>query len=138
MANEYYGNAMPAPGVHQIGQVVPDREVLYSMHGYTQKGVTLKPGQGVLKAGTILVQDSASKQYVAAKDATSVTARGFLRQTVDTGSTADSHPMLGNVIEQGMVKLAVVTAANPDIEQASLDDAFPGARIDTTAGFLSF
>ena len=56
----YMGNSIPAPG-YNIGENVVDEEILYSMHNYVQKGVTLKPGQGVLLAGTFLDQDPTSK-----------------------------------------------------------------------------
>lgn len=113
---DYTGNAIPAAGINR-GPHVPDDEILYSAVGYTQKGVTLAPGQGVLKAGTALARRTSDKLYVkfASGGADGAgTAVGILRKTVDTGtSTAeDAQKHLANVVIMGILKLGAISAAN--------------------------
>lgn len=108
---EYFGNSIPAPGFYSGGQAVDD-EILYSSdHNYTQKGVTLKPGQGVLLGGTLLKKDTASKQYV--KTTTPADAVGILRKTTNTD--AEGRTWQGNILYSGLVKLAAVRAANSGV-----------------------
>lgn len=111
---DYTGNAIPAAGINR-GAHVPDDEILYSAVGFTQKGVTLKPGQGVLKAGTALARETSTKLYVpfasGGSDGTG-NAVGILRKTVDTGSDANGQTYLGNVILMGILKLDAISSAN--------------------------
>ncbi len=64
------------------------QELLLSMAGYTQRGVTLAGGQGVLAAGTVLARHTATGRYFAywsqATDGRQV-ALGVLRDARDTG-----------------------------------------------------
>src|ERR671913_339281 len=95
------GNEIPAPGVYK-GAVIANDEILYSYTGrFTQKGVTLKPGQGVLVAGTVLARQTSSKKYVkyasGGGDGSNV-AVGILRKTVDTTNDAAAPAYLGNII----------------------------------------
>jgi hypothetical protein len=101
---------------HEFGQPYGDEfhaeaveELLLSMAGYTQRGVTLAAGQGVLPTGTIIARHTASGRYFAyqgaATDGRGV-ALGVLRDGRDTGG-------------QGVASLAAFntasgTAANPD------------------------
>lgn len=129
---EYTGNAIPAPGFRSGGGVIDD-ELLFSTQGYTQKGVTLKAGQGVLLLGTALKQDATSKRYVratAAEDAT-----GFLRQSVDTGSDPAGQEWQGNIVTMGMLKLAKVSAANSGI---NVSGGLLGSRVDAVQGYFKF
>jgi hypothetical protein len=127
----YTGNAIPAPGFYG-GRNVVDDEILYSTVGYVQKGVTLKPGQGVLLGGTFLAQDSATKQYV--KTTTPGDVKGVLRKAVDTGSDANAKVFLGNILYGGAVKLAAVQAANSGVTLTSV----LGAQVNAAAGFFRF
>lgn len=106
MSNEYLGNAVPAPGITD-GPTLTDTEILYSTQGYTQKGVTIKPGVGVLPAGCVLGQVTATKLWTVyddnASDGTEV-ARGFLRQAVDAGTSATGARVTGNIVVRGIVK----------------------------------
>lgn len=128
---QYPGNAIPAPGLAS-GQVSVDDELLYSTVGYVQKGVTLKPGQGVLPLGTFLVQDSASKQYVATTTAGEV--EGVLRQTTDTGTDANGQVWLANILYGGVLKLSAVSAANSGVTLTSVLNA----QVNEIAGFFRF
>lgn len=114
----YTGNAMPAPGYVKGGSSVDD-ELLYSTVGYTQKGVTLKPGQGVLPLGTLLKQDSATKQYVKA----TTNPEGVLRQTTDTGSDANGQVWQANIVLVGILKLDRVASANSGVTLTSVLNA---------------
>jgi hypothetical protein len=63
-------------------------ELLLSMAGYTQRGVTLAAGQGVLPTGTIIARHTASGRYFAYQSGASdgrQLAIGVLRDSRDTG-----------------------------------------------------
>lgn len=64
------------------------QELLYSTAGYTQRGVTLAAGQGVLPTGCIIARHSTSGKYFSynagATDGRQ-TALGILRDARDTG-----------------------------------------------------
>ena len=126
---EYYGNSMPGPGYATSATTVDD-ELMYSMVGYTQKGVTLKPGQGVLLLGTLLKQDPSTKMYVK----TTSNAEGVLRQTTDTGSDADGQRWQGNIVLAGMLKLSKVSAANSGVTLTSV----LAAQVNTVMGYFKF
>lgn len=136
---EYVGNAIPAPG-YSRGTVTVNQEVLYSMAGYTQKGVTLKAGQGVLKTGTVLAQDTATKKFVrfvSGGTGGAGTARGVLRKSVDTGGSADAPEFLGNILIKGILKYPVVSAANAGADLSAAVTGLNG-RADTVLGTFSF
>jgi hypothetical protein len=135
------GNAMPAPSYVTQGQFVDD-ELLYSTNGgFTQKGVTLEPGQGVLLLGTVLARKTSTKRYV--KYAANGTdganePLGLLRQTTDTGlvtvaQDANVQKWQGNIVETGLVKLDRVTAANPGLTLAGVL-----GRVNAVEGFFKF
>lgn len=128
---EFPGNAIPAPGYAKGGQTI-DEELLFSTVGYTQKGVTLKPGQGVLRLGTLLAQDPTTKKYVKTTDASK--ALGFLRLTVNTGTDEDGQAYLGNIVHMGLLKLAHLKSANSGV---SLDGILNG-RVNEVEGFFKF
>jgi Bacteriophage lambda head decoration protein D len=63
-------------------------ELLLSMAGYTQRGVTLAAGQGVLPTGCIIARHTASGKYFAYNPSATdgrQTALGVLRDARDTG-----------------------------------------------------
>jgi len=130
MAYEYTGNAIPAPGFSQ-GTNTVDEELLFSTVGYTQKGVTLKSGQGVLRLGTFIKQDSATKKYV---KTTASDAEGVLRMTVDTGSSADDQSWLGNIVVTGLLKLSHVKTAN----SGTITGGGLGGTVNEPQGFFKF
>jgi hypothetical protein len=80
---------------HEYGQPFGDefhaeavQELMLSMAGYTQRGVTLAAGQGALPTGTIIARHTASGKYfaynAAATDGRQL-ALGVLRDGRDTG-----------------------------------------------------
>jgi len=80
---------------HEYGQPFGDEfhaeaveELLLSTAGFTQRGVTLAAGQGVLPTGTIIARHTASGKYFAyqsgASDGRQI-AIGVLRDSRDTG-----------------------------------------------------
>jgi hypothetical protein len=91
----------PTPGftknTHQQGQDFGDdfhapvvQELLLSMVAYTQRGVTLAGGQGVLPTGAILARHTASGKYFLYQPGASdgrQTPVGVLRDGRDTGGT---------------------------------------------------
>lgn len=104
-----------------------DPEILYSTAGFTQKGITIGSGQGVLAAGTIMGMKTADKKYYAYNNANgdgTQTARGILRRPADTGTVVDaSNDQLGNIVIAGIVKYDMIVG----------DDA--GARTDLGATY---
>lgn len=125
---------IPVPGYSQ-GPEYKDPEILYSTVGYTQKGVTLAGGQGILPAGTVLGRRTADKKYYvynnAAGDGTEV-ARGVLRRGVDTGVGGTSVDQLGNIVITGILKLSAVSGA----DAGALTDL--GGVTDTVRGTFKF
>ncbi len=91
-----------------------DQELLYSTVGYTQKGVTLAGGQGILPIGTVLGRKTADKKYYVyssgASDGTQ-TARGILRNAADLGS-AGAPDQQGNIVIRGILRLSLVSGAD--------------------------
>jgi hypothetical protein len=132
MAIEYPGNAIPAPAYTSPGGQTIDDELFFSMGAYTQKGVTLKPGQGVLLLGTLIKQDPTSKQYIVAAGGTG--AQGFLRNSTDTGTDVNGQAWLGNIVYGGILRLSVVEAANSGVTLSGI----LGGEVNTVAGFFKF
>lgn len=135
---EYTGNSVPAPGL-AFGEHTIDDELLYSSHqNYTQKGVTLEPGQGVLLLGTILARKTSTKRYVkyvsGGADGAG-TALGILRKTTDTGASADAQVWLGNILYAGMLKLDKVSAANSGV---TLTSGILGSTVNAVEKFFKF
>lgn len=100
------GNVLNPPGTSGVSEVKSD-DILASMNAYTQKGVTLKGGQGLLAAGTAIARETASKKYVAYNNGGSGGAevcKGFLRQASDTGPSGSPVDRLGNIVVAGILK----------------------------------
>lgn len=129
MAHEYVGNIIPAPGFWK-GNESEDPELLYSTARFTQKGVTLAAGQGILPLGTLLAQRTTDKRWVkydnAGADGAGV-CRGVLRRGVDTGADPAGHEFQGNIVISGILKLSHIkgsdASAIADLN-ARTDDAF--------------
>lgn len=132
MVTQYPGNAIPAPGL-STGPNTQDLELMHSMHGYVQKGVTLKPGQGVLPLGTFLKQDPTDKRYVRATSAAEV--EGVLRKTVDTGTSTDAQVWQANILFGGSLKLPLVSSANSGVSDLT---TVLKAQVNKVAGFFRF
>lgn len=128
---EYTGNAIPAPGYRTGGGVIDD-ELQFSTHAFSQKGVTLKPGQGVLLLGTLIKQDTATKQYVRANASN---AEGILRQSVDTGTDPAGQVWQGNIVTMGQLKLSKIIAANSGV---TVTGGVLGSRVDAVQGYFKF
>jgi hypothetical protein len=114
MAIEYPGNAIPAPGF-VVGNSTSDLELLYSTAKFTQKGVSLKPGQGIIPLGTVLGQVTATKQWVVYSSGAgdgSQNPVGLLRQTVDTGVAGSTQVFQNNIVISGIVKNSLVSGAD--------------------------
>lgn len=128
---EYPGNAIPG-AAYVAGAQSVDEELLYSTVGYVQKGVTLKPGQGVLLRGTFLKQDASTKKYV--KTDTAGEVEGVLRKTVDTGVTEDAQVWMANILYGGVLKLALVSEANSGVTLTNVLNA----QVNEVQGFFKF
>lgn len=132
MVTELPGNAIPAPG-YRKGNISTDIELMASMNGYTQKGVTLKAGQGVLLPGTPLARDAATKRYV---KYTSGECAGLLRTGVDTGTDPAGAEFQGNVVVMGIAKLSVISAAASGVLAAAITAL--SARVNTPLDHFKF
>jgi hypothetical protein len=102
--NEQLGNEIPVPGF-EVGTYLTDDEIMASTKGgFTQVGVTLAGGLGILPAGTVLGQVTATGLFRPYNDSNSPTgvgtARGVLRKRVDT----TDGPVLANMVVAGIIK----------------------------------
>lgn len=134
MATQY--EFQPVPGFYSPTGDYTDPEILYSTVGFTQKGVTIASGQGVLAAGTVIGQKTADKKYYAYNNAHSdgtETARGVLRRAVDTGTTVlAARDQVSNIVIAGILKYSMVVGS----DAAALTDL--GAVVDTVRGTWKF
>lgn len=125
---------IPVPGV-TTGPEYTDPEILYSYAGFTQKGVTLAAGQGILPAGTVLGRKTSDKKYYVYNNAGSggvEVARGVLRRGVDTGASGATVDQLANIVIAGILKNSAVSGA----DSSALTDL--GATVDSVRGTFKF
>jgi hypothetical protein len=72
-----------------------------------KKGVTLKPGQGILLKGQLLARDSVSSQYIAYNGAGTgdvAVCVGILAEDRDTHASGSTQPAGGNIYMRGTFK----------------------------------
>jgi hypothetical protein len=134
--NEELGNSTPGASVED-GATLSTEEILYSTQGWTQKGVTIAPGIGIIERGTVMGQVTATKLWVPYTDgadngAGSDVARGVLRQSVDTGTAGETKRYVGNIVIRGILKSDLLSGATAN----ALTDL--GARTDTVLGTFTF
>jgi len=111
-----------------------DQELLYSTVGYTQKGVTVAGGQGILPIGTVLGRKTTDKKYYVYATGNSdgtQTAHGILRNAIDTGSTG-APDQQANIVIRGILNLSLVSGADSGA-LTTLD-----ARTDSILGTFTF
>ena len=114
MAQQYTGNAIPAPDF-RLGDTSVDDEILASMVGYTQRGVTLAPGQGVVPGGCVIGQVTATKRYKVYASGNSDGSQdpsGVLRQTVDTDIDPNGPAQQGNILIMGVIRADALSGAD--------------------------
>lgn len=122
---------IPVPGYTQGPNFPNDPELLYSTAGFTQKGVTLAGGQGILPIGTVLARRTSDKLYVVYNNAGSggaEVAAGILRRGVDT----TAGPVQANMVIAGIVKNSLVSGA----DSAAITDL--NARVDSARDIFKF
>lgn len=87
-----YPGGIPVPSFDGDVNDYTGREILAGDHPKPKKrGITLKGGQGILLAGTVLAQKSSDKLYYVYNNGGSgglEVATGVLAYTVDTGASA--------------------------------------------------
>jgi hypothetical protein len=108
------------------------QELLLSTVGYSQRGVTLLGGQGVLPTGTVLAKQTSSGKYVifdpaALTGAGAAVALGILRDSRDTGSgangpTGNANPVSpagkaagdcqGNLVYRGILNANLISGTD--------------------------
>lgn len=136
MANEYTGNATPVPSYSKNGSV-SDPEILKSTApgSYLEKGVTVLGGQGVLPAGTVVGQVTASKKYKVYKSNASDGSQnpvGVLRRACDTGSGATAKDVQNNILLRGVLDNSLVSGGDANAITAL------NARVDASNGLFIF
>jgi hypothetical protein len=131
----YVGNVLVAPSINLVPAFGPgwpagfttDQELQSSTAGFTQTGVTLAGGQGILPLGTVLGRNSSTKLYgpysSGASDGTQV-PRGILRTTVDTNAGQGAN-IQANMVTAGILNNSLVSGA----DGTAITDL--GARVDT-------
>lgn len=122
---------IPVPGFTSPTDTFVDPELLYSTAGYTQKGVTVAGGQGILPIGTVLGRKTSDKKYYVYNNGASngvEVARGVLRRPIDTRN----GDQLANIVIQGILKNDLVSGA----DAAALVDL--NARVDTVLNTFTF
>lgn len=122
---------IPVPGFTSPTDTYVDQELLYSAVGYTQKGVTIAGGQGILPIGTVLGRKTSDKKYYVYNNGASTgveVARGVLRRPVDT----TGGDQLANIVIRGILKNSLVSGA----DSAALTDL--NARQDTVLDTFTF
>lgn len=111
MAEQVFHN-LGVPGFSDT-QTYKHREILSSTVGFTQRGVIMAAGQGVVLAGTILAQKTSDNKYYvynnAANDGREV-ARGVLRDSVNT-AYGDQQV---NLVIAGILKSNMLSGLNAD------------------------
>jgi Bacteriophage lambda head decoration protein D len=137
MADVYIGNLIPAPGFYVEDEMSGD-ELLASMARFTQRGITLAAGEGIIPLGTVMARRTADKRYVpyaTAGGGGTDTARGVLRNGVDTGSDEDGKEYQGNLVTSGILKNDKVKIPSGDSGAAVAD---LNARQDTVLNIFVF
>ncbi len=108
-----FGDEFHAPAV---------AELMLSMAGYTQRGVTLAAGQGILPTGCIIARHTASGKYFAyapsASDGRAV-ALGVLRDARDTGGPGAASLAAYNANTNGVNPDAITLAGGTFVPPAS-------------------
>jgi hypothetical protein len=125
---------LPVPNFTSPTSTYTDPEILASYARFTQWGVTVAGGQGVLRAGTVLAQKSADKKYYVYNNAGTggvETARGVLRRDVDTGGPGAADQVT-NMVISGILKLNLISGA----DGGALTDL--GATEDTVLNTFKF
>ncbi len=121
---------LPVPSYTGPLKNYTDPEILFSTAAFTQVGVTLAGGQGVIAAGTVLAQKTADKKYYVYSNAGAGgldVARGVLRRPADTGASG-APDQSGNLVISGILKLGQIVGA----DAAALTDL--GATVDAVLG----
>jgi hypothetical protein len=96
------------------------QELLLSMSGYSQRGVTLAGGNGVLPTGCVLAQNTSTGKYVAYTAGGSngtATALGILRDSRDTGGTSSpsgkaSTDCQANLVYRGILNSNLISGTD--------------------------
>lgn len=138
MATDYVGNIIPSPGFWK-GNTLADPELLYSTARFTQKGVTLAAGQGVVDIGQVLAQRTTDKKWVRYNDAGADgadVARGIMRRGVDTGTDPEGMTFQANVVISGILKLPLIKGLDGAGGAAAVADL--NARTDDALDTFTF
>lgn len=106
---EAVGNVLRPPS-RTSKAATTNEEILFSYVGFTQKGLTVISGAGVLKTGTALKVSGTPGKYTGAAKADVADVVAILRKDVD----ATSQDMLANYVLHGTLKGVMVKYTDDD------------------------
>lgn len=109
MTIEYPGNVLYSPNFTKGSSSVDD-ELLYSTAGFTQKGVTLKGGQGVLLLGTVLGRKTGDKKYYKYADDGSAGVTNEVQSVTEGGAGLTSFTLTYSGQTTGSIAAAATAA----------------------------
>lgn len=94
-----------------------DQELLSGTEAFSQTGVTVAGGQGILPIGTVLGRKTSDKKYYVYATGNSdgtQTARGILRNSIDTGvaGTPQAVDQQANMVHRGTLVATLVSGAD--------------------------
>jgi hypothetical protein len=94
-----------------------DQELLSGTEAFSQVGITVAGGQGILPIGTVLGRKTADKMYYVYATGNSdgtQTARGVLRNGIDTGvsGTPQAVAQQANMVIRGTLTNSLVSGAD--------------------------
>lgn len=138
----YVGNVLVAPSINLVPAFGPgwpagftsDQELQASTARFTQFGVTLAGGQGILPLGTVLGRNTTTKLYgpynAGHSDGTEI-PRGVLRTTVDTNAGGGAN-IQANMVVSGILNNSLISGA----DSTAITDL--NARVDTVVNTFTF
>ncbi len=105
----------------QIGEYVPDSLIAGNKKGTIARGISLAPGQGVLKRGTLLTRNDSDQGEMLGLaeggDATTVVPSGILTDDVDTGTDADGDAVIAEEYITGVFNPdAIIVKEGTDVK----------------------
>lgn len=114
---DFPGNVTLAPSFTIYPSSVDD-ELMYSMKGFTQKGITVKSGQGVLLLGTVMGQNAGDKKWY--KYANSGEPSGEVTNEVQSLTEGGSGLTSYTITFSGQTTSSIPAAATAADVQAAL------------------
>lgn len=113
---EVPGDILLSPQFNR-GTSSTDQELLYSTAGFTQKGATLKAGQGLLPLGTVMAQKTGDKKWYKYDDSGAAGVTNEVQTLTEGGSGLTSW----TITYSGQTTSSIDDDATPAQVQAALE-----------------